>query len=324
MFCSHCGGPLARDDHFCPVCGQPVPGETPPPARTARFAPPSADASQPAPGSSPAPTNNAPSPWTGDDPAMRRAIQVGDLTIAVEGDLVPVANVELGGGQGIYFEHHTLLWKEPRVAIQHRARKGMARRFFAGVAAFLSETHGPGNIAISRESVGQIVALPLSPGQSIDVREHQFLLATTSVEYGFASVSGVANALFTRTNNRAGLFVDRFTGQSEGGLLLLHGYGNVFEKQLGPGEVLDVEPGAWLWKEKDVRMTVTSLLGSGRGGLIGAFGNAMAGVSVTLNRFIGPGHIGIQSMTTVPAEQRQAVEQDTSHSYFAGSAPAEE
>src|SRR5262249_37947620 len=152
--------------------------------------------------------------------------RVGDLTLTVEGDLVPVANAALGGAQGIYFEHHTLLWKDPSVAIQHRTRKGMARRLFAGVPVFLSEAHGPGNIAISRESVGQIVALPLGPGDSIDVREHQFLLATTSVEYGFASISGVATALFTRTNNRGGLFVDRFTGQSESGLVLLHGYGN--------------------------------------------------------------------------------------------------
>jgi uncharacterized protein (AIM24 family) len=246
------------------------------------------------------------------------AIRVGDLTITVEGDLVPVANVELGGAQGIYFEHHTLLWKDPHVAIQHRARRGMARRFFAGVPAFLSEAHGPGNIAVSRESVGQIVALPLGPGESIDVREHQMLLATTAVEYGFASISGVATALFTHTNTRSGLFVDRFTGQSESGLVLLHGYGNVFEKLLAPDEVLDVEPGAWLWKDTSVRMSVTSLLGSGRGGLIGAFGNAMAGISVTLNRFTGPGHVGIQSMTYVPAEQRDAAEQSVPRGYYSG------
>lgn len=310
MLCAHCGGALASDDHFCPACGQPVPAGAPPEPQPDRAA------TQP-PGSAPSPTHAAtPIHGTGDDPTARRAIRVGDLTIAVEGDLVPVANVELGGGQGIYFEQHTLLWKDPHVGIQHRPRKGMARRFFAGVTAFLSEAHGPGNIAVSRESVGQVVALPLGPGESIDVREHQFLLATTTVEYGFASISGVATALFTRTNNRAGLFVDRFTGQSESGLVLLHGYGNVFERLLGPGEMLDVEPGAWLWKDTSVRMTVTSLLGSGRGGMLGALGNAVAGISVTLNRFIGPGHVGIQSMTYVPAEQREASEQGAPHSYF--------
>lgn len=102
--------------------------------------------------------------------------------------------------------------------------------------------------------------------------------------------------------------------------MLLHGYGNVFERQLAKDEILDVEPGAWLWKEPEVRMGVTSLLGAGRGGLVGAFGSAMAGVSVTLNRFIGPGHVGIQSMTYVPAEQRDAAEPRTPRAYFPGSA----
>lgn len=308
MFCPHCGGVVAASDRFCSACGQPL------------HTRPLAENQPSAPGAAPIAAGNAPTLWAGEDAAPRRAIRVGDLTVSVEGELVPVANVELGGAQGIYFEQHTLLWKDPRVAIQHRPRKGMARRFFAGVPVFLSEAHGPGNIAISRESVGQIVALPLGPGESVDVREHQFLLATTAVEYGFTSISGVATALFTHTNNRAGLFVDRFTGQNESGLVLLHGYGNVFERQLAKDEILDVEPGAWLWKEPEVRMGVTSLLGAGRGGLVGAFGSAMAGVSVTLNRFIGPGHVGIQSMTYVPAEQRDAAEPRTPRAYFPGSA----
>ena len=237
---------------------------------------------------------------------MSGVIRVGDLVITVEGDLVPVANVELGMDQSIYFEHHTLLWKQPDVKIAFRGRRGTARRFFAGVPVFLSQAHGPGNIAVSRESVGQIVALPLGPDEQIDVREHQFLLATSNIDYGFVSISGVATALFTRTGGRTGLFLDRFTGGNESGIVLLHGYGNVFEKLLAPDEVLDVEPGAWLWKDASVRMGVTSVVGSGHGGLMGALGNLMSGVSVSLNRFTGPGRIGIQSMTYVPQEQHDA------------------
>jgi uncharacterized protein (AIM24 family) len=252
------------------------------------------------------------------------AIRVCDMTITVEGDLVPVANVELGPICFIYFEHHILLWKQPDIRIAFRSRRDMARRFFAGMPIFLSEARGPGNLAVSRESVGQIVALPLGPGQAIDVREHQFLLATDSVEYGSAAVGGgVATALFTRPNSRAGLYVDRFTGRGEGGLVLLHGYGNVFEKLLAPDEALDVEPGAWLWKDAGVRMGVTNLMGSGHGGLIGALGNAMAGASVSLNRFTGPGRIGIQSMTFLPAEQRERLEQHGAPTTYLGGAAAE-
>lgn len=82
---------------------------------------------------------------------------------------------------------------------------------------------------------------------------------------------------------------------------MLHGYGNVFEKTLAAGETLDIEPGAWLWKDPSVQMQVTTVAGSQRsGGILGAIGGFMAGASVMLNRFSGPGRIGIQSMTYHP------------------------
>jgi uncharacterized protein (AIM24 family) len=257
-----------------------------------------------------------PTPDPADVVSAREVLQVGDISIEVEGGLVPIANVHLGGTYSIYFEHHILLWKQPSVAISVRGRQGMARRFFAGMPILLSEARGSGNIALSRESVGQIVAVTLAPGQAIDVREHQFLLATSSVDYGYVSVGSVATALFTRSGSRTGLFVDRFTGGAESGVVLLHGYGNVFKKVLDPGEVLDVEPGAWLWKDSTVRMSATSLVGSGHGGLVGALGNLMSGASISLNRFVGPGAIGIQSMTYTPSEQRDAEEYDLSSSGF--------
>lgn len=292
--CSSCGVAAADDARYCQICGATLPPG--PPSRAVA----------------------SPPPDPVDIVTTRDPLLVGDVSIEIEGGLVPIANVQLGGTYSIYFEQHILLWKQPSVAISVRGRQGMSRRFFAGMPIFLSAAHGPGNIAVSRESVGQIVAVTLAPGQAIDVREHQFLLATSTVEYSYVSVGSVATALFTRTGSRAGLFVDRFTGGAESGVVLLHGYGNVFKKVLEPGEVLDVEPGAWLWKDSTVQMSATSLVGSGHGGLVGAIGNLMAGISVSLNRFIGPGAIGIQSMTYVPSEQRASEAQDSASVGFFG------
>jgi uncharacterized protein (AIM24 family) len=114
------------------------------------------------------------------------------------------------------------------------------------------------------------------------------------VQYDFFWQQGLANVFFSRT----GLFIDRFGAQGGEGVVLLHGYGNVFEKQLGPNEALDVEPGAWLWKDASVRMdTVTVLQSGGGGGLMGALGALVGGASLTINRFYGPGRLGLQSMT---------------------------
>ena len=43
---------------------------------------------------------------------------------------------------------------------------------------------------------------------------------------------------------------------NEPGLLLLHGYGNVFERMLQPGENILLEPGAFLYKDSSVTMAV--------------------------------------------------------------------
>jgi len=224
-------------------------------------------------------------------------LKVGDLTVTIDGELVPVVDIMLGNQLPIYFEHHILLWKHPGVQIGFKSMKGAGKRFFAGLQIFISEAQGPGNIAFSRDSVGQIVALRLQPGQMVEVREHQFLVATSNVDYGFTFMQGAANILFSRT----GLFIDQFTSRGGEGLVLLHGYGNVFEKMLAPGETLDIEPGAWLWKDPSVQMTVTTVASSQRGGgILGAIGGLVAGASFILNRFTGPGRVGIQSMSYHP------------------------
>jgi uncharacterized protein (AIM24 family) len=249
-------------------------------------------------------------------------LRIADMTISIDGELVPVVDIMLGNQMPIYFEHHILLWKHPGVQIGFRSMKGAARRFFSGLQIFISEAQGPGNISFSRDSVGQIVALRLQPGQTVEVREHQFLVATGNVDYNFTFVQGASNILFSRT----GLFIDQFTATGGEGMVLLHGYGNVFEKVLAPGEALDVEPGAWLWKDPSVQMQVTTVAGSNRnsgGGFLGAIANSIggmvAGASFVLNRFIGPGRVGIQSMTYHPP-QAEGAQQAGGQSNLGGAA----
>ncbi|ORX38742.1 tryptophan RNA-binding attenuator protein-like domain-containing protein [Kockovaella imperatae] len=184
-------------------------------------------------------------------------IRCGDLSLTIEGQLVPVVDVMLGSQLGIYFEHHIVLWKDPALTIRMSSWKGGFQRFLAGIPIFQTQANGPGNIAFSRDSVGQIVCLKVDPGQTVKVREHQFILATQNVSYGVSVFPGASNILFART----GLVIDTFTcnGPHEG-LVLLHGYGNVFERVLQPGEALDIEPGAWLWSDASVSMQVRGVI----------------------------------------------------------------
>jgi uncharacterized protein (AIM24 family) len=201
----------------------------------------------------------------------------------LDGELVPMLTVELPPGGSVYFEHHVLLWKHPSVDIGIRPMAGTLKRMVAGMQIFVTEARGPGQIAFSRDGAGHIVPVHLKAGEELHVREHQFLAATANIDYTFERVKGVANLLFGGT----GFFIDKFHGHKGDGILWLHGYGNVFEKTLAPGESIDVEPGGWLYKEPGVRMETNMARLT-----VGVF----AGFNLVLNRFTGPGRLGLQSM----------------------------
>ncbi len=207
----------------------------------------------------------------------------GGVKYHIEGELVPVLQIELGN-TSVYFEHHILLWKDPAVEITTKALPGMAKRMMAGIQILVTQARGNGRIAFSRDGAGQVFPLHLSPGQSVDVREHQWLAATESVAYSFKRVKGVASMLF----GGSGFFIDTFSAAAGEGVLWLHGYGNVFEITLGAGEQIDIEPGGWVFRDTSVKMeTVMQKFGTG------IFASAASGV---FNRFAGPGRVGLQSM----------------------------
>ena len=204
-------------------------------------------------------------------------------TYHLDGELVPVLTIDLESGKYVYFEHHIMLWKHPSVEIAILPMKGALKRMMAGMQVFVTSASGPGQIAFSRDGAGHIFGMHLAPGQTVEVREHQFLAATAGIEYTFQRVRGAASMLFGGT----GFFIDRFHAAGAEGILWLHGYGNVFEKTLGPGETIDIEPGGWLYKDPSVTMTTNlQRLSSG------FFG----GMSFITNRMTGPGRVGIQSM----------------------------
>jgi uncharacterized protein (AIM24 family) len=210
-------------------------------------------------------------------------IHFGSSTCQVEGEIVPAAEINLGTSDAIFFEHHVMLWKDESVPLGVMQLAGGLKRVFGGMPFLITVASGPGRIAFSRDATGELVVLPLHPGMEIDVREHAFLLCSHTVEYSFIRIKGLTNILF----GGQGMYMDRFVTRGAPGLLILHGYGNVFERRLAPGESIMVEPGAFLYKDSSVTMQVEfQRLGSG------IFG----GTNMSLARMTGPGRIGIQSM----------------------------
>jgi uncharacterized protein (AIM24 family) len=224
------------------------------------------------------------------DSGWREAPRLRDMTefrfsnsvCQVEGELVPVAEVSLAEGDAVFFEHHVLLWKDETAPLSTLPTGGGLKRMLGGMPFVVSVAHGPGRVAFSRDASGEVVVLPLHPEMELDVREHAFLVGSHSISYSFIRIKGFKNLL----HGGEGMYMDRFVTSNEAGILLLHGYGNVFERTLGDGEKILVEPGGFLYKDSSVTMDIKQQdvrTGLTRHGLY-------------LAEMTGPGRVGIQSM----------------------------
>ncbi len=254
-------------------------------------------------------------------------IRFGDSVVQLDGTVVPVADVELATGASIFFEHHVMLWKDDAVSMAVMSAPGGMKRVLAGMPFVLSVAQGPGRVSFSRDAPGELIVLPVDPGVELDVREHGMVVATTDLTYSFEKLSGLKATMAAG----GGMYLDRFVAHAEPGLLVLHGYGNVFQRELGAEESIQVEPGGFLYKDASVRMEIVThklqpddgggkqavkrIAGRGMAGLkaaralkkqgIGGLlsgdvlqtaSGMLTGPGITLMRLLGPGRVGIQSM----------------------------
>jgi uncharacterized protein (AIM24 family) len=266
--CPYCRMPLdpSRPAQSCPSCGAPL------------------DVS----------LRVSPSGWVELPPAHDMArIQCGHSSVQIAGIQVPVADFALAPGDGVYFPHHELLWKEPSVTVTQRGLKGAWKRMMAGLPVHMLDAVGPGRIGFSRDAAGETLAVPLHAGMAIDVREHIFMVATNSVAYDWFQ-SGVyfttRDGDETETHYPIGQFLDRFSAPAAPGLLLIHAHGNAFIRQLAPGEHILVKPAAFLYKDPSVTVHMHVERPSSSTRSIWTWGERYLWLSMR-----GPGRVAVQS-----------------------------
>jgi len=184
-------------------------------------------------------------------------LQFGNSSCQIEGLYVPAAEMNLAPEDTVYFSHHVLLWMDPQVRISTMSMKGGWKRMFAGLPLIMTQAQGPGHIAFSKDEPGELIALPLQPGQAVDVREHMFLAATSNIQYDWFATQvwyQVQNDKETETFYPVGTLMDRFFAPTSPGLLLLHAGGSVLVRTLAPGESILVKPTALVFKDPTVQM----------------------------------------------------------------------
>jgi len=222
-------------------------------------------------------------------------IRFGQSECQITGSYVPVAEMTLAPSDQVYFSHHVLLWTDPATQLAARQMEKGWDRKRAGMPLCMMEASGPGHIAFSDDDPGELIAVPLEKGQSIDVAENHFLVATASLTYQWLNTViwweiGTGNErewFFPR-----GRYVDRFTAQ-ERGLLLLHARGNTFIRDLGDGERIYVVPRALVYKDPKVSLNMhMERPASPRGHW----------QIIPMIRLVGPGRVAIQSQYGFEAE----------------------
>jgi len=275
-FCKWCKTELKSTDNTCPKCGAPR-----------DFALEKTD-------------NN----WLELPPVKDMTqIQFGNSTCAIHGEMVPAAELNLHKDDSVYFTHHSILWKESEVIFKTMSLKKGFKRLFAGLPLIMTEAHGPGRIAFSHHSPGELIAIPLDKGEEIDVKEHVFLLASNSIRYDWFNTNlwaVKANGNDQETVYPLGMFMDRFEAKESPGLLLLHSHGNCFMQELQESESILIHPNSLLFKSSNLEMSL-HLETPGQSDSVGSifmggglYGNYNIQQTIWI-RLKGPGRIAIQS-----------------------------
>ncbi|HEX9033377.1 MAG TPA: AIM24 family protein [Streptosporangiaceae bacterium] len=234
--------------------------------------------------------------WAEQPPIRDMArIRFNRSTCQISGNYVPVAEMNLHDEDWVYFSHHQLLHTDTNVRLEAIKLGGGWNRVLAGMPMVMMKAQGPGHIAFSADRPGELLAIPLQQEQSVDVVEHRFLVATGNVGFQWAN----SNVWFVTGSGDdrewhypVGRMIDRFTAHGAPGLLLLHGPGNTFVRDLGPGESILVQPSSLIWKDPAVSMHLHFEYPGGQYWFRSARWQAKA-VWLTLR---GPGRIAIQSV----------------------------
>jgi uncharacterized protein (AIM24 family) len=262
--------------------------------------------------------------WTEMPPVADMAkIQLGHSSCQIAGRLVPTAEFLLAAGETVYFPHPSLLWQEPTVAVEAMSLRREWTRMRAGLPLVMLQARGPGRIAFSHDTAGELLAVPLQPGSAVDVREHQMVVASEAVDYDWVDsgvwftssgggvqdqasgvkllkmgleVAGMASGEDRDRGNETewhyplGQYLDRFAARDRPGAVFVQAGGNAFMRDLAEGEQIMVKPPALLFKDTSVGMQLhVEFPGAGMK-LWRSWGNRYLWL-----RLWGPGRVALQS-----------------------------
>jgi uncharacterized protein (TIGR00266 family) len=246
----------------------------------------------------PAPGVPVPTP----PPAAARAAGADEIDFKICGAEMQFVEVELDPGESAVAEAGAMMYKDSTIEMQTvfgdasapsgggggfmDKLMGAGKRLLSGESLFMTVfTHtgqGKGHVAFGAPYPGNIIPVPLpSVNGCLICQKDSFLCAAKGVSIGIHLQKKILTGLF----GGEGFIMQKLEGD---GMVFVHAGGTVVDRQLKPGEVLDVDTGCIVALEKTVNFDIRQA-GNIKTALFGGEGLFFA----TLH---GPGRIWLQSL----------------------------
>lgn len=205
----------------------------------------------------------------------------------IKGTPLPVVICTLQGGETIETEKGAMSWMSPNMQMSTNAGGGIGKAFsraFSGESMFqntYTAQGGPGLIAFASSFPGQILAIQISPQNTVIAQKSAFLARESSVDMSIFFQKKVGAGFF----GGEGFIMQKFSGN---GMLFLEIDGALIDYTLGAGQSMIVDTGYLAVMDGSVSVSVESVKG---------VGNVVFGGEGFFNtRVTGPGRVWVQTM----------------------------
>jgi uncharacterized protein (TIGR00266 family) len=208
----------------------------------------------------------------------------------IHGTTMQTLEIQLQPGESVFSQTHQMSWMTEQISMDTNTGGGLLKgliRSLSGASFFLTQFsagHAPGLVAFCPRFPGSIIPRNLQAGEALVCRKESFLCAQSSVQLDIFFRQQIGSGLF----GGEGFILQKVTGP---GWVFLDLSGEVVEKTLAPGELLQVHVGHVGVQDPSIQFDVR---------LIRGFRNMLfGGDGLFLANLRGPGKVMLQSMPIV-------------------------
>lgn len=205
----------------------------------------------------------------------------------IKGTPLPVVIMSLENGEKIKTDQGAMSWMSPNMQMSTNAGGGIGKAFgrmLSGESIFQNIytcTGGPGLFAAASSFPGEILAMQITPSNTIVAQKSAFLASEEGVEMSVHFQKKAGAGFF----GGEGFILQKFTGN---GTVFLEIDGSVVEYDLAPGQQMVVDTGNLAAMEASVNVEVQTVKG---------VGNVLFGGEGLFNTVLtGPGKIWLQTI----------------------------